>query len=221
MNSLQARNTKASGIRLALLALPLLALLGLAVALTWLPATDSAHAEDEVTIWSAKLTVSEYGEYHGCDDAGPSEVDDCPTALTDDDFAYGDVTYEVEALYWDSDLDELFLRFVLPIDGSDAKPALGSLTLNVDGVALAFKDVNVEDPDVYWDFDPATDWTDGQKVSLSLTEPGTPEPTPTPTPTPTPRPLPAEPVDETPEPTPTPTPTPTPALGDSNESAST
>ena len=175
----------------------LLCLGGLALLLVGLVAASaqSTHAQGQTTIWSATLTVSEQGEYHGCDDAGPSEVDDCPTALTDDDFAYGDVTYEVEALYWDSDLDELFLRFVLPIDGSDAKPALGSLTLNVDGVALAFKDVNVEDPDVYWPFDPDTDWTGGQKVSLSLTEPA-PEPTATPTP------VPAEPVDEEPEPTP-------------------
>ena len=225
MNSLQARNTKASGIRLALLALPLLALLGLAVALTWLPATDSANAEDEVTIWSATLTVDQYRYFHGCDNDIPPELADCTDALSDIDFTYGDVTYKVRSLFWDNGLDELEWRLNATVEGLRGTEVFASLTLYVDGVALPVTDAYAEDLEFYWDFDPATDWTDGQKVSLSLTEPApptptptptpTPEPTPTPTPEPTPRPIPTEPVDEAP------TPTPTPATSDSNESAST
>ena len=152
--------------------LPLLVLLALAVALATLPAADSVHAQGQTTIWSATLTVDKDAEYHGCDN-NEETIDSCSNAsvLTEDEFAYGGVTYTVEAFFWDSIINQLTLNFV-DVEGPAAKAALGSLTLNVDGTALAVSDVRTStvNLDTFdWPFDP--DWTDGQEVSLSLTGP--------------------------------------------------
>ena len=186
---------------LGALAILALALLALAAAWAWWPAVQSSHAQEQTTIWSATLTVDVYRYFHGCDNGVPPELDDCSTALSDDEFTYEGVTYTVRTLFWDPGWDpgmgELQMWFTSTVEGVQGKAALGSLTLNVDGVAFAVKDAYWDgDLEGVWQFDPDPDWTDGQKVSLSLTEP-----TPTPTPTP--------------EPTPTPTPEPTPASGDS------
>ena len=149
--------------------LPLLVLLALAVALAALAAADSVHAQAQTTIWSATLTVDSSEEYFGCDDEN-TDQDNCSTNLTDSDFVYGSVTYTLEAIFWDSDLNDLFLIF----GSSVTKAALSPLTLNVDGVALAVSDAIVSGPEVRLPFNPDPDWTDGQEVSLSLTIPGPP-----------------------------------------------
>ena len=153
--------------------LPLLALMALAVALVALPAAGSVHAQGQTTVWSATLTVDKVDEYHGCDNEDTSQ-DNCSTNLTDDEFTYGGVTYRVEGLYYDSNEESLWLRFVLPVTALQAKAALGPLTLHVDGTAFAVSDSEVNEPDLVWSFDPDPEWADEQKVSLSLTAPGPP-----------------------------------------------
>ena len=153
--------------------LPLLVLLALAVALAALPSADSVHAQGQTTVWSATLTVDKVDEYHGCDNEDTSQ-DNCSTNLTDDEFTYGGVTYTVEGLYYDSNEESLWLRFVLPVTALQAKAALGPLTLHVDGIAFAVSDSEVNEPDLVWSFDPDPEWADEQKVSLSLTIPGPP-----------------------------------------------
>ncbi len=140
------------------------------------PATPAAPPMGP-TVWSATLTVSESGEFYGCDNTDQDQ-DDCSDSavLSDDDFTYGGTTYSVNGLYWQEDIDLLLLDFGLSVQETRAaRAALGALTLNVDGDALAFSDSTHQagTKEISWLFDPTTDWTDGLRVSLSLTGPAT------------------------------------------------
>ena len=129
-----------------------------------------------ITLWSATLTADQVDIYFGCDNSD-QDHDNCSSSsvLSDDDFTYASTTYMVADLYWDSSAN--FLVFGVTVGGtslsfSAAKAALSSLTLNVDGTAFAVSDAVVDDSGLLgWPFDPATDWTDGQQISLSLTAP--------------------------------------------------
>jgi len=137
--------------------------------------SDAATATPLATIvWSATLTVDQYSTAFGCDNHDEDQ-DNCSTAsvLTDDAFTYRGVSYTVESLYWYSSTNRLFIRFST---GAQAKTTLAPLTLHADGNAFAFPDgvlFSGTGPEIYWSFDPATDWTEGQKISLSLTRPPT------------------------------------------------
>ena len=116
----------------------------------------------------------------GCDASDPN-LDNCDTALTDDDFTYNGTAYDVRRVTWTSG-SSLLVFDVAPSDGGQApsaeeiKTLFGSLTLNVDGTALAISDATAFTFHIGWTYTPATDWTDGQSVSVSLTEPaGVPE----------------------------------------------
>ncbi len=130
-------------------------------------------AAQTTPVWSATLTVDKSGGDLGCDDA-PGNQDNCSTALTDNEFTYNGGTYRVTALIWDSDINRL-LVFVSKdgqgLSGSQIKTELGSLRLNVDGTGLAVSSAAAGTDRIRWNFDPATDWTDGQQVSLSLIQP--------------------------------------------------
>ena len=126
-------------------------------------------------VWTATLTADFADGEAGCSNAR-SFMDDCSTALTDDEFTYGGITYKISRLL---QTGALHLNFDAQ-SGPDAKTALGALKLSVDGRKLAFSSATVHEPlagasGLYW-WPFSSTWTDGQKVSLSLTEASTPEP---------------------------------------------
>ena len=61
--------------------------------------------------------------------------------------------------------------------GSAATTALGELTLNVQGNAFAVSGSGTAASELQFQYDPATDWTDGLAVSVSLILPPAPAPT--------------------------------------------
>ena len=72
-------------------------------------AQDATASTSGTVIWSATLTVDEDGVYLGCDDGFGTSMDNCSSALTDDDFEYNGVTYQVEELFYASDTNRTFL----------------------------------------------------------------------------------------------------------------
>ncbi len=160
--------------------LPVLALLALALAaaagLLWLTPADSAQAQAQSTIWSAKLTVGVDNTYHGCD-LNAQNFDDCSDALSDHKFRYKGTTYTVNTVFWYSPGAGAFRIWIDDgeddaNDGARIKNALDDLTLNVDGTPLAVADAVTETGGpIYWTYSPSTAWTAGQKVTLSLTAP--------------------------------------------------
>ena len=164
-----ARTGRARARRLALF-LPVLGLLAGAFSLF-----APAPAEAQTTVWSATLTVDASGTYFGCDNDDGTQ-DNCSTAtvLTDDDFGYGGTTYSIVNLFWDSATDTLTLTVAAggsTLSHSAAKTALGSLTLNVQGNAFAVSGSEGAGNELEFNYNPATDWTDGLEVSVSLLAP--------------------------------------------------
>ncbi|MCY4479700.1 MAG: fibronectin type III domain-containing protein, partial [Rhodospirillales bacterium] len=127
-----------------------------------------AQAQSTTEVWSATLTVDEDAGYYGCDNDHGTQAD-CSTALDDDDFDYGGKSYTVGVVFWNSNDDQFSIGF--GAFGAATKTALGSLTMNVDGTALAVSDSAVGVSDIFWTFDPDPDWVDGGTVTLSLTAP--------------------------------------------------
>lgn len=77
----------------------------------------------------------------------------------------------VDQLYWSSSSNAIFLSLD-GLSGPQAKAALAGLTLNVvdaQGNAFAVSDAQTFLDLIYWPFEPYWDWTDGQKVLVSLT----------------------------------------------------
>ncbi len=134
------------------------------------------------TIWSATLTVDEhtvpnFGTSFGCDDH-EDELSDCGTgqggsALTENTFTYQGQTYRVDQFFWNTRANALFMKFWGVVSDDDTaviQTSLGQLTLVVDGTPIAVSGGKVEYLGLNWDYDPATNWTDGQEVSVSLVE---------------------------------------------------
>ena len=135
-----------------------------------------AQAQTTVTIWSATLTVDKHNLLYGCSSvtAGQDNCSDS-SVLTDDDFTHGGTTYTVAGIRWASNFNNLY--FILSgLTGAQSKTALDGLTLNVPGAALAFSSADTFGNVVSFVYDPATDWADGDSVSLSLTGPDTTAP---------------------------------------------
>ena len=143
----------------------------LLAAALFLFATVPAQAQ---TVWSATLTVDQFGVHFGCATGlRLSGLDDCSTALTDNDFAYGGTNYSVGDLFWQNVDNRLNLR-LNTVPSTAPKTGLSGLALNVDGHRLAISAATAYDNDndtVYWPFDPNPDWTDGQTLSVSLAPP--------------------------------------------------
>ena len=114
------------------------------------------------------------GARFGCDNYY-RHLDNCSDVLTKDNFEYHldeGTTYTVESLYWiPSSNNELSLR-IGRHSGAKTKEALGSLTLNVDGTALAVSNATSSLNTIDWSYN--LGWTDGQRVSVSLTDPTAP-----------------------------------------------
>ena len=142
----------------------------------------SAPAEAQTTVWSATLTADESAGFFGCDNDDATQ-DNCSTAtvLTDDDFTYQGRTYTVTKLYWGSSRNKLSFGGFQGIAGSAARRLLSGLTLNVQGNEFAISDAQTSTSTVFWSYEPATEWTDGLTVSVSLTRsPTVPVSTPAP-----------------------------------------
>ena len=111
----------------------------------------------------------------GCDN-DDSNQDNCSlaTVLTDDDFEYRGTTYSIVGLFWDSVGNTVSLQVAAggsALSGSATKTALGALTLNVQGNAFAISGSETATAEVQFSYTPATAWTDGLAVSVSLTRP--------------------------------------------------
>ena len=129
-----------------------------------------AAAPAQAQVWSATLTVDQSSAptFFGCDNSDLSRGS-CsdPAALTEDEFTHGGTTYTIGEITWQSTNDRLFFNLI-NVTGQATKTALSSLTLNVDGTALALSAATVDGGSIYWTYNPSPDWTDGQTVSLSL-----------------------------------------------------
>ncbi|MDE2791315.1 MAG: SwmB domain-containing protein, partial [Paracoccaceae bacterium] len=158
------------------LLLPVLALLLGALGLF-----AAAPAQAQTTVWSATLTAdrgSNNVDLFGCDSSSTGDLNNCSstTYLTEDEFTYGGTTYTIKWIRWISNVNPKILDVSFGITGNTAKTALGSLTLNVGGTALAISNASTDgsSENVEWSYAPATDWQDGTTVELSLTGPSSP-----------------------------------------------
>ncbi len=130
-------------------------------------------AQAQTTIWSSTLTVRTLEtDTFGCTNFIGNN-NPCSTYLSDTDFTYDRITYSFPyiAIYPPS-----FLRITV---NSDLATATQNLTLNVDGRAFPFEDA-LNDPGgspkvKTWNNAVGLTWTEGDTVSLTLTDPnGTP-----------------------------------------------
>ncbi len=135
----------------------------------------AAPAAAQSQIWSATLTVDEDDGFFGCSNSEATQ-DNCSAALSEDEFTYNGIDYEVNTIYWDSAANSLsvVLRYtqdgsIQSVHASHAKRAFGGASLTVAGTPLAISDSATATPDgIKWSYDPATDWTDNQQVTLRL-----------------------------------------------------
>ena len=118
------------------------------------------------TIWSATLTVDRNGAFAGCDNSEAGR-DDCSNALSDDDFGYDGVSYEVDRLYWAAEGGDVLYMAFKNVPGTVAKSRFYRLILNVNGRPFAVADSTGHVYQVYWDV-PDPGWTDGQRIRVSL-----------------------------------------------------
>ena len=150
--------------RLSLL-LPVLALLlGAVDLLTAAPADARTTREPVVTpIWSATLTVDVGNNQYGC--SGHPSHTACSTNLTDNDFTYNGVGYEVQDLFLHS--GHILVFRLNGETGHSMQEEIGPLTLNVGGSTFAIRDA-VAATQLTWN-NTGLRWTDGQTVPVSLT----------------------------------------------------
>lgn len=152
--------------RLALLIGAALAV-ALIASLTLPPQSDSAEAQTERTLalWSATLTVDEASGYFGCDDSDPSHAN-CSTALTENEFSYAGVTFEIFELYIEPSGDlRIRLNNTWPLDIAQRAH------LNLDSGRFRLSNsLFVNTATREWP-NAGLSWTDGQQVAVSLTMP--------------------------------------------------
>ncbi len=155
----------------------LLAAALVALAVLFAPGGQPAQAQT-TTVWSATLTVQDIagGGNLGCSTSSAAVSDKCSSTsvLTDDDFTYNGVDYEVVALG-----TLVSGQFVLILD----KAIPTDLSLNVDGTAFSVASgapLNANKR-VEWQSH-GLSWSVGDTVSLSLTASSTTTPTPSTTP---------------------------------------
>ncbi len=138
----------------------------------------AAPAQAQSQIWSATLTVDEDDGYFGCDNSEATQ-DNCSSSsvLSEDEFTYNGINYQVGAINWDSATNSLVAVIVRnPLQATEevitaayAKRAFGGASLTVAGTPLAISDsTTTATGDIKWSYDPATDWTDNQQVAVKL-----------------------------------------------------
>ena len=149
----------------------LLAVALIALATLFAPGAQPAQAQT-TTVWSATLTVwrDTQGIRVGCSNvSGGNMVCSSTTALTDDDFTYNGVDYQVEQVAIVNNALKLSLDKEVPSDLP---------TLNVGGTAFSVSSGVLVDQrkSITWG-NHGLSWSQGDTVSLSLT---TADPTPGP-----------------------------------------
>ena len=156
---------------LALRLSPLLLLAAALVALAVLFAPDSQPAsadhDEDTTILSATLTVAASGSHRGC---GPNAGVACTSALTEVDFTYGGVSYQIKEVRVNSSGTLIFeLNKTVPDNiKSTATLQLGSRTF---AFASGGSVTNTVTNDrVTWT-NSGLSWSAGDTVSVSLTAP--------------------------------------------------
>ena len=141
----------------------------IAVALPPAEPVAQPHTIDP-TIWSATLTTSGFtGDRFGCNG-------DCSTALTDNEFTYGGVTYGIQQLYSGQSNSKLFLRFSGDPPRDVVKTALWPLNLHVDGKTFRFADIAEGTAIGFVWRGIKLNWSRGQKVELSIAPAENPPP---------------------------------------------
>ncbi len=128
----------------------------------------AAPAAAQTPIWSATLTVGRDGIYFGCEVAATQVP--CSSALTDDDFEYNGVTYQIARLSHISSTN----RFLMDIEPTP-RAKLAGLVLHLGPTRLTLGDFGVGGTHQWTGVNPQ--WSDNQQVSVSLVDP-TVEPPP-------------------------------------------
>ena len=114
------------------------------------------------TYWSATLTVADQGgARYGCDNSRSG--DECSSALTDDDFTYNSVDYEVTAISLRRGTLSITLDKDVPAEFND-------LAFSADGVNLALEDdVSASLQIAQWR-STGLSWSEDDMVELSLVD---------------------------------------------------
>ena len=119
--------------------------------------------------WTSTLTVdvvansNNNGQSQGCDSVLGLALDDCSTALSDDNFTYKGASYTLQSIAYDTFQKILFTRFAPPLP-ADLRAAG---VLHVDGTAHALSAASsVANQLSLGQLD--LSWSDGQTVSLIL-----------------------------------------------------
>ena len=148
----------------------LLAAALVALAVFFAPGGQPAQAQT-TTVWSATLTTQRIASTNGCSNFIPTASQNCSTTsvLTDDDFTYSGVDYQVNVVTLGDDAS-------LTLSLSKAVPS--GLSLNVDGTAFSVASGSLANSgkNVTW-ASSGLSWSAGDTVSLSLTERATTTPT--------------------------------------------
>ena len=137
--------------------------------------TVTVYRASPRAIYRATLVADSESILNGCD-SGSATQDNCSaaTVLTEDEFTHGGATYATHLLVWISSSDTLSLNVAqsgTALSASAAKAALSSLTLVVQGQAFLVSDADTGSSALAWDYEPDTDWSDGELVSVVLMRP--------------------------------------------------
>ena len=114
-------------------------------------------------VWTATLTAADMGgARYGCDNSRSG--DECSSALTDDDFAYNSVDYQITAISLRRGTLNITLDTDIPTD-------FNALTLSAGSVHLALADNNAAALNQAQWSSTGLSWSQGDTVKLSLASP--------------------------------------------------
>ena len=140
------------------------ALILLAVVLAVPAVAQDAAGTPGTVIWSATLTVDEDAGGFGCDNIRDTQTD-CSSALTDDDFEYNGVTYQVLNLNHYASNDLIYLSL-----NPSPLGRLAGLVLHLDSTQVTFSTESHSISAIRWrGVNPQ--WSDGQQVAVKLVLP--------------------------------------------------
>ena len=123
-------------------------------------------AQAQTTVWSSTLTVDAITGFAGCDNTDASQ-DNCSLVLSDDNFFWDGLEYRVDKLYWAQASGAVYVK----VNGDIPSSLKSVATLQVGTASFALRNSNASRADE-WNWPTSNPgWTDGQKVSVSLTLP--------------------------------------------------
>ena len=132
---------------------------------------------DEETYWSATLTVNSWGATgiaRGCTDVESGKHCSATSNLTDDDFTYGGVSYDVTRMIWILASPSLVVRFDNHVPAGFKEIAV----LYIDGVAYplasATSETYTNSQNEELTFSVSLNWSVGDTVTLELKRPAAP-----------------------------------------------